>query len=103
MAEVLSSPALADPKGGPPLKRNIVVSRTASELKGAYIGKAQENVKAAMNEATGGVLFIDEAYDLATSSYGTEALTELVGMMTLPEHLNITMVILAGYKSDMCA
>ena len=60
-------------------------------------------LKAAMNEATGGVLFIDEAYDLATSSYGTEALTELVGMMTLPEHLNITMVILAGYKSDMCA
>ena len=95
MAEVLSAP------GVELLKKSVVVNRSASDLKGAYVGKAQENVRAAMEEATGGVLFVDEAYDLADSVYGKEALTQLVNLMTEPEHKDNTMVILAGYKSDM--
>jgi len=95
MAEVLSSPDVNL------LSKPEVVVRSASDLKGAYIGKAQENVRSAMEAATGGVLFIDEAYDLAGGPYGQEALTQLVNMMTEQQHLNKTMVILAGYKTDM--
>ena len=45
--------------------------------------------------------FASQAYDLAGNLYGQEALTQLVNMMTEPEHKSKTMVILAGYKSDM--
>ena len=37
MAEVLSAP------GVELLKSSVVVNRSASDLKGAYVGKAQEN------------------------------------------------------------
>ena len=82
------------------LSYNKFFDRQASELKGAYVGKAQENVSAAMKEAQGGVLFIDEAYELANGQYGKEALTTLVGLMTKPEYSK-TVVILAGYKEDI--
>ena len=95
MAEVLSSPEVQM------LVSPVVVVKSASDLKGAYVGKAQENVRSAMDVATGGVLFIDEAYDLAGSVYGQEALTQLVNLMTEDTHKNKTMVILAGYKSDI--
>ena len=82
------------------LARNHVEEMSASELKGAYIGKAQENVRKAMEAARGGVLFVDEAYALGDGPYGKEALDSLVDLMTKPDYLK-TMVILAGYKSDL--
>lgn len=35
-----------------------------------------------MEAARGGVLFIDEAYALGSGSYGEEAITKLLGMLT---------------------
>ena len=81
---------------------NTIVEKQAAELKGAYVGKAQENVITAMKEAQGGVLFIDEAYALGDGPYGKEALDTLVGLMTKPEYSK-TVVILAGYEEDMHA
>lgn len=84
------------------LARDHVEEVSASELKGAYIGKAQENVSKAMEAARGGVLFVDEAYTLGDGPYGKEALDSLVDLMTKPDYLK-TMVILAGYKTDLNA
>ena len=38
-----------------------------------------------MDQARGGVLFIDEAYDLGGPGFGREAMNTLLGMMTEPE------------------
>ena len=41
-----------------------------------------------MEAARGGVLFIDEAYALGSGSYGEEAITKLLGMLTgTPAHM----------------
>lgn len=40
-----------------------------------------------MDDARGGVLFIDEAYDLGGPGFGREAMNTLLGMMTEPEYV----------------
>lgn len=51
------------------------------------------------------MLFIDEAYSLCRRGGGNtdtqEAMDQLVALMTEPEHLHKTVVILAGYKNEM--
>uniref|UniRef100_A0A0G4I2W4 Uncharacterized protein n=1 Tax=Chromera velia CCMP2878 TaxID=1169474 RepID=A0A0G4I2W4_9ALVE len=55
-----------------------------------------------MEEATGGVLFIDEAYALGDGQYGREALEKLLSLLTSPEYDgDKTIVILAGYTAEM--
>eukprot|EP00966_Prymnesium_polylepis_P042174 979636-Prymnesium_polylepis.1 len=55
-----------------------------------------------MAEAQGGALFIDEAYTLGQGTiYAQEAIDQLVALMTEPEHLHKTVIILAGYKEPM--
>ena len=56
-----------------------------------------------MEAARGGVLFIDEAYELgAASQYSSEAMTTLLGMLTEDEYADGgTIVILAGYEDEM--
>jgi AAA+ superfamily predicted ATPase len=73
---------------------------TASELKGAFVGHAQKHVKEAMEEARGGVLFIDEAYDFASNQFGKEALAAICDAMTKPEYAK-TVLIMAGYPENM--
>ena len=53
-----------------------------------------------MEDAQGGVLFIDEAYDFASNAYGREALAELCVVMTRPEFQQ-TVVVMAGYPESM--
>jgi hypothetical protein len=78
------------------LMKDTIVERTASDLQGTFVGHAQERIRVAMDEAQGGVLFIDEAYGFASSAYGEQALTELVALMTTPVFQQ-TVVIMAGY------
>ena len=47
-----------------------------------YVGQTKEKVAAAMQAARGGVLFIDEAYALTCGSFGQEAVTKLLSMLT---------------------
>ena len=55
-----------------------------------------------MQEARGGILFIDEAYGVTGSNYGQEAIDTLCGMLTLEDYMDgKTIVIMGGYKSDM--
>ena len=42
------------------------------------MGQTKKKVEEKLNSARGGVLFIDEAYELGKGMYGTEAMTTLV-------------------------
>ena len=90
------------------LGRSNVVVRSGLELQGSYLGQTKDKVIEAMTEAQGGVLFIDEAYSLGSqdshgSRFAQEAVDQLVASMTEPEHLNRTVIILAGYPGKMDA
>lgn len=76
----------------------------ASELLTGYVGQAGHKTKELLREARGGVLFIDEAYQLNPTrggSFMTEAVDELVGALTEEEFKGKLLVILAGYDQDM--
>ncbi|KAG3091235.1 hypothetical protein PI125_g17482 [Phytophthora idaei] len=51
-------------------------------------------------EAKGGLLFIDEAYELGKGMHGEEAMTTLVAAMTDPSYAGMVIVI-EGYAKDM--
>lgn len=71
------------------------------DLVGRYVGWTAKNVSEYFKKAKGSVLFVDEAYSLADEkgSFGDEAINTLVQEME--NHRRDTVVILAGYKSDM--
>jgi hypothetical protein len=53
-----------------------------------------------MDAARGGLLFIDEAYNLGCGMYGQQAMTVLLSMAT-HEDFATTAIVLAGYPDDM--
>lgn len=82
---------------------NIVQVVTRQDFVGAYSGHTALKTKKLLNENRGKVLFIDEAYSLCyddRDSFGQEALTTL--NLFLSQHPDEIVVILAGYKEQMC-
>ena len=76
----------------------------ASDLVTGYTGQAGKKTREILKESRGGVLFIDEAYQLDPARgghYMTEAVDELVGALTEEEFKGKILVILAGYDTDM--
>ena len=71
------------------------VSRHASDLVGQFQGDAETNTLKALKDAKGGVLFIDEAHQLADTEYGQAALRTLIQPMGDPK--GDTLVVFAGY------
>jgi hypothetical protein len=76
------------------------------ELIGEYLGQTQKVVKERLEPGLGGVIFIDEAYLIASSGdghgpnqYQQEALG--VVMKLLDEHAEDTVFVFAGYDNDM--
>ncbi|MGD6944406.1 AAA family ATPase [Cytobacillus gottheilii] len=88
------------------LPRKEVVEADRTSLVGSYVGQTEENVRAMVEKALGGVLFIDEAYSLKRegqtgNDYGQTAIDTLVSLMTGSEYGGRFAVILAGYPEEM--
>jgi SpoVK/Ycf46/Vps4 family AAA+-type ATPase len=84
------------------LSNGQTVEVTRADLVAKYVGQTAPMVRAAVDRAMGGVLFIDEAHSLFSSSghdFGHEALSELVKLME--ERRGQFALILAGYTSEM--
>ena len=79
----------------------VEVSRT--DLIAGYQGQTALKVKNVIEQAKGGVLFIDEAYSITendhSDSYGKECLTELT--KALEDYREDLVVIVAGYTEPM--
>jgi len=85
------------------LKTARLTELTASELSGQpYLGQTEQLVRERFMDAIGGVLFIDEAHQLAQPhSYGANALGTLTPLLS--RHANELVVIFAGYPERMQA
>ena len=84
------------------LPRGHLVEVQRADLVGGYVGQTAIKVEQKVLSALGGILFIDEAYSLATGSdidYGSEAVATLVKMME--DHRDKLSVIVAGYQQQM--
>jgi len=83
------------------LSSGHLVQASRPDLVGEYIGQTAPRVRAVVERALGGVLFIDEAYSLADGygGYGAEAIATLVEMME--DHRDDLVVIVAGYDLEM--
>lgn len=83
------------------LKRGHVKVVSRADLVSGYVGQTAQKTKAAIRDALGGVLLIDEAYSLngGPNDYGREAIDTLVDEM--PKHGENLVVVLAGYEAPM--
>lgn len=85
------------------LPRGQLIETGRQDLVAAYVGQTALKVEGKIDEAMGGVLFIDEAYSLTNkgggTSYGDEAVAALVQF--LDNRRGKFALIAAGYKEDM--
>lgn len=83
------------------LSKGQLIEVGRSDLVGEYVGWTANIVKKKFKEASGGVLFIDEAYSLVdgSESYGDEAINTIVQEME--NHRDDVVVIFAGYPDKM--
>ncbi|ORY39360.1 hypothetical protein BCR33DRAFT_788369 [Rhizoclosmatium globosum] len=82
------------------LSTNRLVETSGLGLTGEFVGHTKKRVEEKLGEARGGVLFIDEAYELGKGHFADEALTSIVAAMTNPMYKGIV-IIIAGYTSDI--
>jgi len=85
------------------LSRGHLVEVGRADLVGEYIGQTAPKVRAVLERAEGGVLFIDEAYSLVPRDsfrdFGHEAMATLIkGMEDMRQDL---VVVAAGYPAEM--
>ncbi|MCR5754940.1 MAG: Hsp70 family protein [Acetatifactor sp.] len=77
------------------------VEVSKDDLVGKYVGDTTDKTRKVIQSAFGGVLFIDEAYQLISegNAYAKEALDELLSMME--NNRDKFICIVAGYEKDM--
>ncbi|WP_329063903.1 AAA family ATPase [Amycolatopsis sp. NBC_01480] len=84
------------------LSKGHVVEVARPDLVGEYIGETSKKTRAVCERATGGVLFIDEAYSLSLDKddeYGREAVAEI--LVQMENHRDDLVVLVAGYPKEM--
>ena len=85
------------------LSTGSFVDTTPADLIVGFVRQTGENTRKKIEEAVGGVLFIDEAYGLAKADpgrdFGPEAVNELI--VGMENHRDDLVVILAGYADEM--
>lgn len=88
------------------VKQNKLIEVSSKDLVAEYVGQTSPKTMAVIEKARGGVLFIDEAYSLASgngqgNSYNEEAIATLIQAME--NYRDDLVVIFAGYTKEMQA
>ena len=82
------------------LSKGHFIEVQRSDLVGGYLGHTAIKTQAVIDKSLGGILFIDEAYSLASDDqFGIEAINTLITAME--NHRNDLIVIAAGYTREM--
>lgn len=81
------------------LETTKLVETSGLDLTAEHVGQTKQKVAAKLGEAKGGVLFIDEAYELGKETFAEEAMTTLVAAMIDPSYIGLV-IIIAGYSKD---
>ncbi len=87
------------------IRQNKLIEVSSKDLVGEYMGQTAPKTMKVVEKALGGVLFIDEAYSLASggpgqnSSYNEEAIATLIQAME--NYRDDLVVIFAGYTKEM--
>ena len=86
-------------------KQNKLIEVSSKDLVAEYVGQTAPKTMGVVERALGGVLFIDEAYALASignqNSYNDEAIATLIKAME--DYRDELVVIFAGYTKEMQA
>lgn len=84
------------------IQRNQCINVKREDLVAQYVGQTAIKTKKVLERSLGGVLFVDEAYTLASggkNDFGKEALDTILAFME--DHRNDIVVIFAGYNREM--
>lgn len=85
------------------LPKNTVSEVSRTDLVGAYVGQTEEKTSKVIRNALGGVLFIDEAYQLTSgqgsNDFGQQAVETMI--TALENQRNEFVAIFAGYTKEM--
>ena len=85
------------------IPENKCTKATSDTLIKGYVGQTGENVRKILNQALGGVLFIDEAYQLSVkdgqNTFNDDAISVIIRYME--DHRDNLVVIAAGYSKEM--
>lgn len=85
------------------IKQNKLIEVSSKDLIAEYVGQTAPKTMAVIERAKGGILFIDEAYVLASkdnqNSYHAEAIATLIKAME--DYRDDFVVIFAGYTKEM--
>ena len=87
------------------LEDDTFIEASRSTLVGEHLGSTAMKTRTVVESALGGVLFIDEAYQLQLGgllggdAFGSEAIGELIGLME--NHRDRLLVVAAGYRREI--
>lgn len=85
------------------IRQNKLIEVQSKDLVAEYVGQTAPKTMDVVNKARGGILFVDEAYSLASkndlNSYKAEAIATLIKAME--DYRDDLVVIFAGYSKEM--